>query len=169
MGRYTDPWTVPKRAVIVLAAALPLLGASNDDPADLVASLDRLAEVVALLEEHSADPVDLERAFYAGALPAMVRSLDPFSAFLDAGQFESLREMQSSTEKGFGSVLSVNHGRVVVLQTLPDSPSARSGMSPGDEIIVINGYPTASLSIDQLVALLSETRKRPAELAEPAA
>jgi len=138
-------------------------GAKKDD--DLEDSVRRLTEVVSLLESRSADPVNLEDALYRGALPSLVRTLDPFSAFLDPSQFESLKEMQRSTEKGFGSILSVNNGRVVVLQTLPDSPSARSGMSPGDEIVIVNGYPTANLSIDQLVTLLTQTRQGPAELA----
>ncbi len=153
------------RALILLAASVPAVAAPGAAGAgDLEDSLRRVAEVYRLLEERSARPFDPEEAFYKGALPRMVGSLDPFSAFLDPDQFESLQEMQRSTEKGFGSVLSVNHGRVVVLQTLPDSPSARSGMSSGDEIIVINGYPLANLSIDQLVSLLSQTRRRKAEL-----
>jgi len=160
---------VPPRALILaflLACSLaPSLAFGAKDARDLEASLARLTEVVRLLETRSAEPVDLEDAVYHGAVPALVRALDPFSAFLDPAQFESLQEMQRSTEKGFGSVLSVNNGRVVVLQTLPDSPSARSGMSPGDEIIVVNGHPTANLSIDQLVALLSQTRQAPADLA----
>lgn len=156
---------MPFRALILAFCLAPSLSFGAKDARDLEVSLARLAEVVRLLETRAADPVNLEDAVYHGAVPALVRTLDPFSAFLDPAQFESLQEMQRSTEKGFGSVLSVNNGRVVVLQTLPDSPSARSGMSPGDEIIIVNGYPTANLSIDQLVALLSQTRQGPADLA----
>ena len=31
-------------------------------------------------------------------------------------------------------------GRVVVLQTLPGTPSAKPGLMPGDEIMAINNY-----------------------------
>ena len=152
------------RLAIALGLCLPAVAAEPDDPQELTKSLSRLAEVLQQIETRSALPVDTASAFYKGALPGMVASLDPFSAFLDPDQFQSLQQMQRSTDTGFGSVLSVNHGRVVVLQTLPDSPSSRAGMSPGDEIVVINGYPLANLSIDQLVSLLSETRRREAEL-----
>lgn len=155
---------MPIRALILVGFCLPLAAEEAAAPGDLDSSLRRMSEVLRLLEERSARTFDPEQAFYQGALPGLVGSLDPFSAFLDPGQFESLKQMQRSTDTGFGSVLSVNHGRVVVLQTLPDSPSARAGMSPGDEIVVINGYPLAGLNIDQLVSLLSQTRKREAEL-----
>lgn len=134
------------------------------DPADLESSVRRITEVAAILQQRMADPVDLGQAFYAGAIPSMVRTLDPHSAFLDPQQFESLQEMQRSTEKGFGSVVSLSYGRVIVLQTLPESPSMRAGVSPGDEIVAINGYVLANLSVEQLAGLLAQSRQQKAHL-----
>jgi len=48
---------------------------------------------------------------------------------------------------------------VIVLQTLPGTPSAKSGISPGDEIIGINGISLNRLEVEQLVQLLSESRQ----------
>ena len=62
--------------------------------------------------------------------------------------------METSTRKGFGSVVSVLPGRVMVLQTLPGTPSAKSGMSPGDEILAINNYRLDRLDIEQFIGLL---------------
>ena len=75
------------------------------------------------------------QAIYEGAIPGMLRRLDPFTVFFDPGQFEQLKELEKSTRKGFGSVVSILPGRVIVLQTLPGTPSASSGMTPGDEIV----------------------------------
>lgn len=131
---------------------------------DLETNLKRLVEVYAHLEDKLAEPFDPADAFYRGAIPAMVRTLDPHSAFLDPQQFESLREMQRSTEKGFGSILQLMPGRVVVLQTLLDSPSARAGISTGDELVVVNGYRLTELSIQQLAQLLGQSRQNRVEL-----
>ncbi|MCB1018748.1 MAG: PDZ domain-containing protein [Acidobacteria bacterium] len=150
-----------RTALALLFLALPIHGGQEDD---LERSVRQLAELLSVVEERAADPVDTAGALYKGAIPAMVRRLDPHSAFLDPQQFESLKEMQRSTEKGFGSVVSLNHGRVIVLQTLPESPSMRAGLAPGDEIVAINGYQIAALNIDQLVALLSQSRQQRAEL-----
>jgi carboxyl-terminal processing protease len=90
--------------------------------------------------------------------------LDPHSVFFDPGQFEQLQKMQESTQKGFGSVVSILPGRVIVLQTLPGTPSAKAGLGPGDEILAINGYIIARLDLDQLSELLTVSRQRPAQL-----
>ena len=145
-------------AAIGSAATLP------DEMAPLEQQLTRFLEVFRLLDENLADSIDPAAALYGGALPAMLRTLDPHSAFLDPYQFESLREMQRSTEKGFGSVVNLLPGRVIVLQTLPDSPSARAGIAPGDEILVLNGQPLAYMPIEQLVAVLGNARQDRAEL-----
>ena len=152
---------MPRLLVFLLLAGLPL---QADEAADLETSLRKFVEVFNLVDRELADPVDPADAIYHGALPGMVRTLDPHSAFLDPDQFESLQEMQRSTEKGFGSVVNLLPGRVIVLQTLPGSPSERSGLLAGDEIVAVNGYQLAYLGIQQLVALLGQSRRGRAEL-----
>jgi len=154
-------------AALLLLLLLPAPSASAEgvaDAAGLETGVRRLVETLNVLERRLAEPFNPSDALYRGALPAMVRTLDPHSAFLDPEQFESLREMQRSTETGFGSVVSLSPGRVTVLQTLPESPSAKSGMAPGDEIVVLNGYQLAHLGVEQLVGLLSQARRQKVEV-----
>ncbi len=142
------------------AAALALCAAD-----DLDSQIKSLISAYATVETNAADPVAAEQAFYQGAIPGLLHVLDPHSVFFDPGQFDQLKKMEASTQKGFGSVVSLIPGRVIVLQTLPGTPSARSGLSPGDEILAVNGYVIAQLDLDQLAELLSESRQRPARLA----
>ena len=139
----------------------PICAVAQDD---LEGGVRRLIEVYSLVENRYADPVDPEQVFYQGVLPGMLRTLDPHSAFLDAERFASLKQMQHSVEKGFGSVVNLLPGRVIVLQTLPDSPSSRSGLSAGDEIVVMNGYPLSQFSIEQLVSFLGQSRQQSTEI-----
>jgi carboxyl-terminal processing protease len=148
------------RLTLALLCSATLLGAQDD--------LDRqLRDVIgaySLAAENAADPVDSEQAMYAGAIPAMLRKLDPHSVFFDPEQFEQLKRMETSTSKGFGSVVSILPGRVIVLQTLTGTPSQKAGLSPGDEILAINGYIVGQLDIEQLPQLLEQTRQRQARL-----
>jgi carboxyl-terminal processing protease len=143
---------------------LGLLLAATVSEEDLAKLLKQFTQAYVAVEENYADPVPPEQLFYGGAIPGLLHSLDPFSAFLDPDQFRSLKDMQSSVQKGFGSVVSIGPGRVVVLQTLPGTPSARAGLGPGDEIVDINGYRLDRLELEQLVELLRESRQRPAQL-----
>jgi len=142
-----------------------LLLASSAWADDLDSQVKRLVSAFALVEENAADPVSSEQVFYQGVIPGMLRRLDPHSVFFDPQQFEQLKQLETSTRKGFGSVVSVLPGRVIVLQTLPGTPSAKSGMSPGDEILAINNIRLDRLDLDQLIGLLQQSRQQPARLA----
>jgi carboxyl-terminal processing protease len=144
-----------------LIPALLLLSSQADD---LPARLKQFIDVYAAVEREAANRVDPNSAIYTGAIPGMLRRLDPHSVFFDPGQFQQLRELERSIRKGFGSVVSVLPGRVVVLQTLPGTPSARSGLMPGDEIIAVNGIRLDLLDMQQLIEVLSQSRQREARL-----
>ena len=146
-----------------LAALLLLAWSARAD--DLDSQIKRLVSAYALVEENAADPVSSEQVFYQGIIPGMLRRLDPHSVFFDPQQFEQLKQLETSTRKGFGSVVSVLPGRVFVLQTLPGTPSAKSGMSPGDEILAVNNIRLDRLDMEQLIGLLQQSRQQPARLA----
>jgi carboxyl-terminal processing protease len=126
--------------------------------------LKKIAGIYATVESESADPVPAGIAIYQGAIPGMLRTLDPHSVFFDPDQFEQLQQMQASERKGFGTVVSLLPGRVIVLQTLEGSPSAKAGLSAGDEILAINTIPVRYLDVEQLAQLLGEARQKEATL-----
>jgi carboxyl-terminal processing protease len=149
--------------LFVLSAGI--LPAQAEDPVERIAvPLKSMLDVFAAVEQEAADPVNPDMAFYEGAIPSMLRTLDPHSSFFDPGQFQQLQEMERSEQKGFGSIVSVLPGRVIVLQTLPGTPAAKAGLSAGDEIVAINGIALARLEEEQLVQVLSQSRQRQATL-----
>lgn len=150
-------------AALLCGSAL-FCGAADDPAGSNSPTVKRFVEALAILQENAADPIDLDQAFYAGAIPGLVRHLDPHSQFLDPGQFEQLSQMERSTSKGFGTVVSVIPGRVLVLQTLPDTPAARAGIMPGDEIRGVNNYSLDRLEPEQIIQLMTESRQRPVAL-----
>jgi len=149
--------------MLAFIPALLLLFA-EDPAAELASLLKRFVDVYSVADREAADPVNSEQAVYQGAIPGMLRRLDPHTIFFDPAQFEQLKELEKSTKKGFGSVVSVLPGRVIILQTMPGTPSARSGISPGDEILGINGIPLSQLDMDQLIELLTQSRQQQAKL-----
>ena len=114
--------------MLLLPALLLFFADSEGEQVDR--ALKRFVDLFAVVEQNAADPINPAQAIYEGAIPGMLRRLDPHSVFFDPMQFEQLKEMQTSTRKGFGTVVSLLPGRVIVLQALPGSPAAKSGMSP---------------------------------------
>ncbi len=66
--------------------------ASSDD--DVKASMKQFTKVYSTVEENFADPVNPDKAIYKGAIPQMLRTLDPHSNFFDPKDLEALREDQ---------------------------------------------------------------------------
>jgi carboxyl-terminal processing protease len=147
--------------LLILTLAFAISAAGQDD---LPKEVKRIIDAYSIVESYGADPVSSEQAFYQGAIPGLLRRLDPHSVFFDPGQFEQVKKMQESTTKGFGSVVSILPGRVIVLQATPGTPSARSGIAPGDEILAINNIRLDRLDLEQLVEVLGESRQHPARL-----
>ena len=149
-----------KRTAAALLFAAVTLAAQDD----LDGPMRSFITAFATASANAADPVNTQEVFYTGAIPRLLNRLDPHSVFFDHDQFEQLKRMETSTQKGFGSVVSILPGRVIVLQTLPGTPSAKAGLSPGDEILAINGYIIGQLDLEQLPQLLEQSRQRPARL-----
>ena len=156
-------------ALLLILAAAPVRGQDpvreDTDPiASVAPQVKSLLDVFAVVEDQAADKVDLDAAFYQGAIPSMLRTLDPHSTFFDPEQFRQLQQMEQSEQKGFGSIVNITPGRVIILQTLPGTPSSKAGLSAGDEIVAVNNYAIARLDPDQIVQLLSASRQKDADL-----
>ncbi|MGH9355968.1 MAG: S41 family peptidase [Terriglobia bacterium] len=124
----------------------------------------KFARVYQIVQQSYADQADPDRLVLEGGIRGMLASLDPFSSFFDRDQFKALEQENSGEILGFGSVLSVQPGRVMVLQAQQGSPSWRAGLGPGDEIVAVNGVRLDTLGVRGLVALLEKTRSHPARL-----
>ena len=144
-----------------LAAQAPPPAAPPADPASgLEPSLKQFIDVLSTVHSHAATAPSVDKMVYEGAIPSMLRQLDPHTQFFDPGQFQQLKQMQDSEQKGFGSVVSVLPGQVIFLQTLPGTPSNKAGIQAGDELVAINNIAIRSLPAEQIIQLLTEARQQ---------
>jgi carboxyl-terminal processing protease len=155
--------------VVLLAISLSLLAPglfsqTSSPPDDVTAQAMRFTTIFGIIEQHHVDPVDPDHAIFDGGIRGMLAALDPFCAFLDRDQFELLKEQARGEALGFGSILYVMPGKVLILQTAQGSPSWRAGLGPGDEITEINGQRVSHLDLQSLVTLLKGSRARPVRL-----
>lgn len=150
------PQTPPARSSNIQRNTAP---PESSAAAELEPLLRQFTQVLSTVQTESADQPNTDKILYEGAIPSMLRQLDPHTQFFDPGQFEQLRQMESSEQKGFGSVVSVLPGRVLFLQTLPGTPSNKAGIQAGDELLAINNIAIRSLEPEQIIQLLTEARQ----------
>jgi len=148
-----------------LLSLASLLHSQTEVPADEVTQESlKFTRVYSSLEENYMEPLDPDRAIFDGGVRGMLSALDPFSSFFDPEQFEQLQQFARGTARGFGTILYVSPGKVLVLQTAQGSPSWRAGLGPGDEIVEVNGTRLDRLNFPSLIELLQRARSQPARL-----
>ncbi len=156
-----------RRTLLVAAASFFVahLNAQSEPPSDDVTrdSL-KFAAIISKVDTNYVDRVDPDHVILDGGIRGMLSSLDPFSAFFDHDQFQMLQQQARGEALGFGSILYVTPGKVLVLQTAEGSPSFRAGLGPGDDIAAINGQRVDRLSFEELVDLLRSSRSHPVRL-----
>jgi carboxyl-terminal processing protease len=122
--------------------------------------LQQFVQVFSTIQAENATNEPVDKLIFEGAIPSMLRRLDPHTQFFDPGQFDQLKQMEQSEQKGFGSIVSVLPGRVIFLQTLPGTPSQKAGIQAGDELVAVNNYAIRSLEPEQIIQLLTEARQQ---------
>ena len=102
-----------------------------------------LAEVMDRVKGEYVDPVD-QRKLLQQALHGVASGLDPYSAFLDAEEYQEIRDTTSGSYPGVGVEVSADRGGIKVMRTLADSPASRADLRPGDLIVGIDRTPVGT-------------------------
>ncbi|MGH9453779.1 MAG: S41 family peptidase [Terriglobia bacterium] len=160
-------------AALLVAAGSPFLRAQNDDAnanePSIQQSLKNFTNVYDLIEQNYADPLKPNRAIYGpdsgnglntlGAIPGMLRTLDPHSNFFDPQRFAQLREEMQGKYYGVGMRIVGRVGKMgkletEVVQPIPGSPAFRAGLRPGDLITAVDGQSTFNLDSSKVADML---------------
>lgn len=131
-------------------AAAPPAG----EDADLVQGSQTFSSIYAAVEENFADKVDPSKAIYKGAIPGMLRTLDPHSNFFDPRDFKVLREDQQGRYYGVGMTVQPKNDKTIVVAPFPGSPAYKAGIRPGDVILMVNDTKTDGLTTNEVADLL---------------
>ncbi|HEY6290174.1 MAG TPA: S41 family peptidase [Terriglobia bacterium] len=128
------------------------------DESEVQAALSAFTRVYDIVEREYADAVDPNQAIYGldvpaspvGAIPGMLRPLDPHSDFFGPHAFAQIREQQEVKYYGVGMTIVSQLNRAGKLATyvpsvVPGSPAFNAGIRPGDIIEKIDGRNTEGL------------------------
>jgi carboxyl-terminal processing protease len=111
---------------------------------------EMLAEVLNRVEQDYVNPVDDHQLLQA-AIRGMVSSLDPYSAYLDADEYDEIKISSSGQYSGVGIEVSMEDDQVVVVSPFEGSAAANAGIRTGDVIASIDGIPVSSTALEETI------------------
>lgn len=130
---------------------------SSEDESQIRDSLKTFTDVYSLVEQNYAEPIrgdKADTAIYDGAIPGMLRVLDPHSNFYDPKSYAKMREDQRGRYYGVGMTIQQQGNKVVVIYPSENTPAFRAGIRPADVIAAIDGKPTDGMSSDAVAKSL---------------
>src|SRR5579863_2930574 len=130
---------------------------SSEDESQIRDSLKAFTNVYALVEQNYAESINGDKAdiaIYDGAIPGMLRTLDPHSNFYDPKAYAKMREDQRGHYYGVGMVIQQQTNKVYVITPYEGTPSFRAGIRPGDVIAAVDGKTADGMTSDAVAKAL---------------
>ncbi len=146
-------------AVLLVSAVLggiygPNVRATTASADDYQTAVRDFTKVLNVVQNNYADTVDIDKAVYQGAIPGMLRMLDPHSSFFDAKQFSLLREDQRGKYYGVGMIVAPRDNHTVVMAPYAGAPAYNAGIRPGDVIVKVDDKSTDGLTTTEVADML---------------
>lgn len=98
----------------------------------------KLATTMYLIENFYVDSVDMPKVTEE-AIIAMLKSLDPHSAYIAAKDVKKANEELEGSFEGIGVTYQILRDTILVVSAVPGGPSEKVGIMAGDRIVTIDG------------------------------
>lgn len=170
MARSRASWLVIPLLVALCSVLGGVFGPELDEvnaattEDDIKSGLRIFSKVYEVVEDNFAEKVSADRAIYQGAIPGMLRTLDPHSNFYDPKMYQQMREEQRGRYFGVGMTIGPRNGRIIVIAPFPASPAYKAGIRPGDIVAEVNDKKTNNMTTSDVADLLRGPRGTQAQI-----
>lgn len=122
---------------IVLQVSLSAQNQPRDNK-NMQSSMQKLSTMYYLINNFYVDTADLE-ALTEEAIVAILKDLDPHSAYISKKDVEKANEPLVGSFEGIGVTFQIFQDTILVISPVPGGPSDRVGIMAGDKIVTIDG------------------------------
>jgi carboxyl-terminal processing protease len=156
---FVIPFTIVGCAILasIIVPRVEEVNAATADT-DIDQATKSFTSVYALVEANFADRVSPDKGLYNGAIPGMLRTLDPHSNFFDPKSYAAMREDQRGRYYGVGMLIGQQGPNQVVMAPTPGAPAYKAGLRPGDLILEVNDKKCEGLSTSDVADILRGPR-----------
>ncbi len=133
---------------LVLAGSTAVQAGQDDQT---YRQLELFARVLSYVENNYVEPVDDRQLMY-GAIKGMLDTLDPHTVFMPPDTFKDMKIDTSGEFGGLGIEIARKNDVLTVVSPIDDTPAARAGIRPGDQILKIDDELTKSMDLARAIA-----------------
>lgn len=141
------------RLRLALSASCLLLGSAafaGDEEETTYKQLELFARVLSYVENNYVERVDQQQLVY-GAIKGMLETLDPHTVFMPPDVFKEMKIDTSGEFGGLGIEVAKKDDVLTVVSPVDDTPAARAGIRPGDQILKIDETSTKELDLAEAI------------------
>ena len=109
-------------------------------------SLEVFSNILSIVKKNYVEDVETDK-LVSGAIDGMLNSLDPHSAYLTPDLYKDLQSDTQGRFGGLGIEITVKTGVLTVVSPIEDTPAARAGIKPGDQIFKIEDEFTKDMTL----------------------
>ena len=118
----------------------------------------RLYVFFMMVKNNYVEEVETKELIY-GAAKGMVKTLDPFSQFMEPAVNKIMKSDAEGCFGGLGIRIAIREDVLTIITPLPDTPAYRAGVLPGDKIVKIEGKSTYDITLREAVEKLRGENK----------
>jgi carboxyl-terminal processing protease len=115
--------------------------------------LQLFTDVLSIVRRSYVEEVPIKDLIY-GAIDGMLLSLDPHSGFMPPELYSEMKLDTLGQFGGLGIEITLRDGILTVVAPIEDTPAARAGLAPADQILRIEGQLTKDMEIMEAVRLM---------------
>lgn len=109
---------------------------------------NKIMQTSMLIEHRFVDSISMD-SLSELVIPLMIKELDPHSVYIPAREMQELNEPLEGEFDGVGISFNTASDTILVLNVIPNGPSAKAGVVAGDRIIEINDTLVAGVGMPQ--------------------
>ncbi len=130
-----------------------VVDATKADGDSFYADINRLDNVAVKIHQNYVEEMS-SKDLIDNAIQGMIKILDPHTSYFEPKQYEELKIHTEGKFGGLGIQISIRDKVLTVMTPISGTPASRAGIQSGDQIIKIDGKPTAGFTIDKAVEKL---------------
>lgn len=124
-----------------------------------IANDDKLLQTIWSIKQYYIEEIAVDE-LYDKAIPSLLSQLDPHSEYIPAADYSTINESLEGEFDGIGIVFNASTDTITVLNVIPQGPSDKAGVRPGDRVMRIDDRDVAGQGIpqDSMVRLMRGPR-----------